>query len=1022
MPEPSPNPRLAFLLPGNAPRWDEPTLPSGPLHRVLAFLGAVARSSLVHERVIDEAVSAAHRTALREPTLANAAAFLDSVIAARKVRVADLLGIVPAESSRALAVATELRDLLGALRAELAETAEPSADACGGPSHSGAAVLLFDFLTSHFDGEVCVEEWGAGPRALPTATRPTLLPEEGPAVFLVRRDGSRQPLHPFVLSGPEGLSFGWDFHESGLRYLSVPSGEIRPLPPTYLADFLLEFLLKMGAYVEVRDWLKGLGPEQRAELNRRNILYAGFCHYGTLYLKQREFQQAAVELEKAVKIRPDLVLAHLFLAQALMSLKQVDRAVEVLKKHAVLYNRSDRLFELLGDCSRQKKDLAMAMRMYEKAAGLNPFNRQVERKRDLLRDELRKEREQAAPPAQGAPAAAPAVKLEEFLIDMTVEAELGNYQHTVGREDEIRQLVEILSCRDKRNPLLLGDPGVGKTALVEDFVLRLVERRLPARFLGKKVYLMSVASLLAGAKFRGQFEERVLDLIKALRTHDCIVFIDNLHNIVNSGLTRGGTLDTANLLKPHLIKGEIQVIGATTHEEYRQGLEKDVSHMRCFQTLMVDAPTLEGAADMVCHVRGRYESHHHVVLPEAVIRGSMAAIDACVRERALPDKALDVFDRACAVASIRRAEMGEEAGDDTQLLRDDVLAVLSEMTRIPVAKLNEDARSKFSRMESLLGTRVIGQHEAVSKVSRVLRAARTGLFLDGRRPKGVFLFVGPTGVGKTELARALAEMLFGSDDRLIRIDMSEYMERINQSRLIGTAPGYVGYNDQNQLTDEVRKTPHSLVLLDEIEKADNNTLNLFLQVFDAGRLTDGKGRTVHFDSTTIVMTSNVGTHLFSKAAVGYDQGRSLKGTAASADVIREVKRHFTPEFLNRIDEVICFQPLSPEDVRSIARQKLARFTAGLVLHGKRLEVTEAAEDLIARDGYSFEQGARNLERSMRRLLLEPLAERALDPAWDGCGAVRVDAADDHLVFDLLGQASPVEAADLEEGALERDVE
>ncbi len=985
-----PGRRFDFL----AREGDAPALVGEALHRLLGLMTAVAWSRLIHDRLVDDRAAESWRRVLRAPSPQASAELLAELIGGGKLRAADLLGLVPAESSRAEALTGELVASLRKLAARSGGGEEAKREA------GEAEEILGGLLAANFEGDLVLADPSSGPNTLADAARPGPRPSEGPAAFLVLRDGRRQPLHPFVIGeevdGRPRFKVLWDFEEGSLREQPLDGREPDPLASDEVADFLLEFLLKTGAYSEVREWLKSLTTEERSHLNRRNVLYAGFCHYGHLYLRQGEHQQAVVELEKAVKIRPDLVLPHLLLAQSCMQLKQFDRAIDILKKHAVLYNRSGRIFELIGDCYRRRDEPATALRMYDKATALSPHCTRLPKKRELVRHG-RSAARQVEGGAQGQQQQA--AKLEELVIDMTLEAELGLGQTTVRREDELRQLVEILACRDKRNALLLGDPGVGKTALFEDFVQRLVEGRLPERFSGKKVFSLSVAQLLAGAKFRGQFEERVLELVKELKQQDCIVFIDNFHTIVSAGMTRGGTLDTASLLKPFLVRGELQVVGATTHDEFRNTVEKDLTLLRCFQTLSIEEPSLEAAADMVCHVRPRYEAHHRVVVPEEVIRATLPVIDSTVRERALPDKAIDVYDRACAVVSLRESERGR-SGQVAELTRDDVLETLAESSRIPVARLTEAARDRYSRLETFLEARVIGQENAVSRVSRVLRAARTGLVLDQRRPKGVFLFVGPTGVGKTELAKAMAELLFGSDERLIRIDMSEYMERINQSRLIGTAPGYVGYNDQNQLTDEVRKNPHSLVLLDEIEKADVNMLNLFLQVFDAGRLTDGKGRTVHFDNTTIVMTSNVGTQLFSKSTVGFegDRGRG----AEDSGLLRAVERSFTPEFRNRIDEIVAFQPLEMSHVRQITRQKLAGFTERLAERGKRLDVSPEAEELVAAEGYSYEQGARNLERTIRRLVLEPLAARALEDDWDEARLVRVDRDGDELVFELFG--------------------
>ncbi len=1027
-PGPASSGRLAFLLaPGSGePAWDDPAS-RGATQRLLAYLACVAHAHLIGERAIDDNVAAAFQHALRDPCVPTTAQLLLTLLDSRKVRATDLLGIVPAESSRGRSLTEELRDLLRSARLEAEGRFQAAGDCAVSPLPS-TLPLLARFVADHLEGEVIVGT-PSGPVSLPAASRGAE-PTSGPAVSLLRRDGSRLPLHPFVLADDSGaVSLLWDLEDGRLRHARA-DGSAAPRPHADLpSDMLAEFLLRMGAFAELRDWLRGLPAAEREHVPRATLVLASACHHGAIGLRERDLDLAVEEFEKAVRARPDLLLPHLLLAQALMGRKQVDRSIEVLKKHAVHFNRSDRLFEQLGDAMRQHKDSVTALRMYEKASDINPLNSAVARKRDLLRDQLRRERDervqasQAAASPGGAPAAAgQTVKLEDFLGDMTLEAELGNYQGTVGREDEIRQIVEILGCRDKRNPLLVGDPGVGKTAIVEDFVHRLVSGQLAARFRGKRVWLMSVGTLLAGAKYRGQFEERMLEIVRLLRAEESLVFVDNIHQLVSAGLTRGGALDASALLKPYLLKGDLQVIGATTHDEYRQGLEKDGSLARCFQVVQVEAPSVEQAIGMVEHVRARYERHHGVAVPAALVRATLPILDAALREHALPDKAIDVYDRACAVAAMRR-DGGEpreaRAGAPPELTRDDVLAVISEMSRVPVTRLAEDARQCYADLEARLGQRVVGQADAVGRVARVLRAARLGMTVDPRRPKGVFFFVGPSGVGKTELARAMAEQLFGSADRLIRLDMSEYRERINQSRLIGTAPGYVGYNDQNQLTDEVRRNPHSLVLLDEIEKADPEMMHLFLQVFDAGRLTDGKGRTVHFDHATIVMTSNVGTHLFSRAAVGFDDGREAGQGVRSSDLLREVRRQFSPEFLNRVDEIICFRTLDPSDIERITHLKVDLVARRLRAQGKSLALSRAAAGVIARAGTSPAEGARNLERTIRRLLLEPLAARALEPGWDQAGHVRVDARGSELTFELTPEAVPAEiGADGLEAALE----
>jgi len=509
---------------------------------------------------------------------------------------------------------------------------------------------------------------------------------------------------------------------------------------------------------------------------------------------------------------------------------------------------------------------------------------------------------------------------------------------------------------------------------------------------------MSVSTLLAGAKYRGQFEERFLDLMKDLREENCILFIDHIQTLIASGSARGGGLDASALVKPALVRGELQVIGTTTFDEYQANIERDPSLARLFQMVRIEEADLEATRAILLAAKERYERFHGVRIDSDGMGRSLETMRRMLRDGALPDRALDVLDRACARASLQarkglreNSEAADAGGAIPVVGEAEMHAAIAGIARVPLSNLRAAADGRLREIESRLRRRVVGQEEAIGSVSRVLRTASRGLKLHPRRPNGVLLFVGPTGVGKTELARAMSEYLFGSDEKMIRIDMSEYMEKFSASRLIGSPPGYVGYNDANQLTDRVRQTPSCLLLLDEMEKADAPLMSLFLQVFDAGRMTDGRGRTVSFSDATIVMTSNAGTDLYGRGEMGYSrrpEGRSVTRAA----LLREMRRFFTPEFLNRIDEIVYFDPLGPDEMSAIARLQIGSIESSLTREGKRLEVTESALALLAKEGYHPEFGARNLSRVLRRRLLEPLAGLSLLASFRDADTIRADAA------------------------------
>jgi ATP-dependent Clp protease ATP-binding subunit ClpB len=671
--------------------------------------------------------------------------------------------------------------------------------------------------------------------------------------------------------------------------------------------------------------------------------------------------------------------------------------------------------------------------------------------------------------------------LEKFGRDLTALAEQGKLDPVIGRDEEIRRVIQVLSRRTKNNPVLIGDPGVGKTAIVEGLAQRIVAGDVPEGLKGKRVWALDIGAMLAGSKYRGEFEERLKAVLTEIKNAEgeLILFIDELHTIVGAGAAEGA-VDAANMLKPMLARGELRAVGATTLDEYRKHIEKDAALERRFQPVLVGEPSV---ADTIAILRGlkeRYEAHHGVAIRDAALVAAAVLSDRYISDRQLPDKAIDLIDEAASrlrmeidsspleldeaerrvrqleielaamkkekkevreplerelaeakarrdelaarwakekeslerVSEIKRridelrgeAERAERNGDlqrvaeirygelpaleqeltaraepeappmvKEEVDEDDVAAVVARWTGIPVARLLEGETEKLIHMEERLHERVIGQDEAVSAVANALRRARTGL-QDPNRPIGSFVFLGPTGVGKTELARALAEFMFDDERAMVRLDMSEYQERHTVARLVGAPPGYVGYDEGGQLTEAVRRRPYSVVLLDEIEKAHPEVFDVLLQILDDGRLTDGQGRTVDFRNTVIVMTSNV----------------------RSAEALRDV---FRPEFLNRIDEIVEFHPLSRDQLADIVELQLARLRVRLADRGLSLELTDAAKEVLAEAGWDPTYGARPLKRAIQRMIENPLALRLLEGEFEEGDTIRVDAQDGELVFE-----------------------
>jgi len=677
------------------------------------------------------------------------------------------------------------------------------------------------------------------------------------------------------------------------------------------------------------------------------------------------------------------------------------------------------------------------------------------------------------PAAQGHAGAGPGAQsrnqtatLDDLGRDLTQLAREGKLDPVIGRDKEIERVIQVLSRRTKNNPCLIGEPGVGKTAIAEGLAERIVAGKIPETLNDKRVVTLDMGAVVAGTKYRGEFEERLKKVIDEIRSAgNIILFIDEVHTLVGAGAAEGA-IDAANILKPALARGELQCIGATTLDEYRKNIEKDAALERRFQPVKIGEPTVDETIEILRGLRDRYEAHHRVKITDGALKAAARLGDRYITERFLPDKAIDLMDEAASRVRLQiytappdvkelegklellqkekeAAVVGQEfeqaaaLRDQEQRMRaeleqtknnwhqrkeleesivtdEDIATIVSSWTGVPVNKLREEESERLLHMEDVLHKRVIGQEDAVQAVSRAVRRARAGL-KDPKRPIGSFIFLGPTGVGKTELARALAEALFGDENAMVRFDMSEYMEKHTVSRLLGAPPGYIGYEEAGQLTEAVRRRPYSVVLFDEIEKAHPDVFHVLLQVIEDGRLTDAKGRTVDMRNTVVIMTSNVGANLIKKESrMGFKpEGMA---TAASRDyeamkerVTEELKRTFRPEFLNRVDEIIVFHSLNEEHMKQIVGLMLREVSKRIAEFGLYLEFTEAAKDLMVKKGYDQLYGARPLRRVIQRMVEDRLSEEMLAGKIKDGDVVTVDASGEDLTFSQKQASAPAAA-------------
>jgi ATP-dependent Clp protease ATP-binding subunit ClpC len=771
-----------------------------------------------------------------------------------------------------------------------------------------------------------------------------------------------------------------------------------------------------------------------------------------------DLRKVRLEVEKLVKSGPDMVTMGK-LPQTPRAKKVIEYAIEEARNLNHNYVGTEHL--LLG--LLREHDGVAAQVLMNLGLKLEEVREEV---LNLLGAGVESEEPQAQE-KQGQNRKSKTPALDSFGRDLTELAREGQLDPVIGRKKEIERVIQILCRRQKNNPVLLGEAGVGKTAIVEGLAQMVISSNVPELLHDRRIVVLDLAMMVAGTKYRGQFEERIKAVMNEVRrAKNVILFIDELHTLVGAGGAEGA-IDASNVLKPALSRGEIQCIGATTFDEYRKYIEKDAALARRFQPITVDPPSTTDTIEILKGLRDRYEAHHRVQILDSALEAAVELSDRYITGRCLPDKAIDVVDEAGARIrlrsmtkppnlaeieeqierlsiqkdeAVRNAEYEEAAKlrDQAESLRakkeemqrqwrerakevdgvvdDEVIAeVVSKMTGVPLTRLEKEEAQRLLELENELHKRVVSQDEAIRAISKTIRRARSGL-KDPRRPMGSFLFLGPSGVGKTLLSKALAEFMFGDDDALVQIDMSEYMEKHNVSRLIGAPPGYVGYEEGGQLTERIRRRPYSVVLLDEVEKAHPDVFNMLLQIMEEGRLTDSFGRHVDFRNVVLIMTSNIGAELIKDGGPQFGLQPSRKGEkeertyqTIKTTLTKEIERYFRPEFIGRLDDVIVFRPLSRTNLEAIVEFELNKVTRRLTEHGVRIELTQEAKDFLIDKGTNNDFGARPLRRAIEQFVEDPLSEEILRGNFKGKDLVRItvkteDAGDKHLYFDAMSTA------------------
>jgi ATP-dependent Clp protease ATP-binding subunit ClpC len=679
------------------------------------------------------------------------------------------------------------------------------------------------------------------------------------------------------------------------------------------------------------------------------------------------FTESMLQLEEIAFEDFNMPLIYLLQIRNLANLNRGLEMKRLLQKFLLFYPFYAEGHELMGDVYAKEENIELALNFYEKAlliAQSKNLGDKVRKLRELLDKNKNK----------------PEALKNDAFFDIT-ETVIQNEERIIGRSKELRQMIEILISNSKRNLLLIGERGVGKSTLVRLLAQKIIFGEVPPALKEKKIKEINFVSVLTGSKYRGQFEEKVLKLLQEFKTQNAILVLEDMHLMMSTGAARGTSLDLVNILKNFLRDNSIQVIASTDYEEYKNTIEKDNSLLGYFQKIVVNELSVDGTRRILNNLVGQMVAADNLLVSNQIIEDIVESAKRDIRERKLPDSAIMLLERCIAKVRLKNIST---CGGALKIEESDVLEVLADIGNLPETNISISLKNRLAALRTNILKRIVGQDDAVAKMVSSVITSKLGYDVKKNRPDGVFLFIGPTGVGKTETAIALSEALYGSQDYLIRIDMSEYMEKFTYSRFVGAAPGYVGYYDANQLTDKVRLNPYSVILLDEVEKADVQLLNIFLQVFDAGRLTDARGNVIDFSKTTIVMTSNIGTSLFSKADMGYKNG-SEDTQVSRATLIKSLKKYFSPEFLNRIDEIIVFHHLRDSDIKAIIDIHLLEVRRDLEKQGKELVIKEDVLAHIASRGYSLEYGARNLNRVLKKELLEKIAYLSLEKEWeDAC--------------------------------------